>query len=254
VSAAGSLEYAQARLWARNGRRPDEALWHRLEAVRAFPALLDTARGLPAFRDWVAGIAPTADAHAIEAVLRDHWRRLAAEVTRWMPEPWQPATAWCATVADIPVLQYLARGGPERDWIVGDPAYRNLHAGAIAAAPDLAWLMPLAHAWRQPDTMAAAWHAELMRRVPRTPFAEDNTLHDVELAFAAHFRSYAVATLRDGRPMRRALEARLRALFRRALVEPAAAFIFLALSALDVERLRGELLRRAAFPRLRLAS
>jgi len=38
------------------------------------------------------------------------------------------------------------------------------------------------------------------------------------------------------------------------MLTPAAAFIFIALSALDCERLRGELLRRVVFPRLPLAS
>jgi hypothetical protein len=38
------------------------------------------------------------------------------------------------------------------------------------------------------------------------------------------------------------------------VLDPAAAFVFLALSALDVERLRGELVRRAAFPRAPLAT
>jgi len=50
--------------------------------------------------------------------------------------------------------------------------------------------------------------------------------------------------------MRRALAVRLSLLYRRATLDPAVAFIFLALSALDMERLRGELLRRALFPRL----
>ena len=59
--------------------------------------------------------------------------------------------------------------------------------------------------------------------------------------------------MRDGWPLRRALQARLALLFRRAMLDPAAAFIFLALTALDLERLRGELLRRAAFPGVAMA-
>jgi hypothetical protein len=51
-------------------------------------------------------------------------------------------------------------------------------------------------------------------------------------------------------PARRALSSRLIALYRRAMLDPAAVFIFLALSALDIERLRGELVRRAIFPGL----
>jgi len=41
---------------------------------------------------------------------------------------------------------------------------------------------------------------------------------------------------------------------RRAMLDPAAAFAYLALIALDLERLRGELLRRAAFPGLPLVA
>jgi hypothetical protein len=52
----------------------------------------------------------------------------------------------------------------------------------------------------------------------------------------------------DGTPLVRALSARLTLLFRRAVLDPAAAFVFLAQIALDLQRLRGELLRRAAFP------
>jgi hypothetical protein len=60
--------------------------------------------------------------------------------------------------------------------------------------------------------------------------------------------------VRDGWPLRRTLQARLTLLFRRAMLDPAAAFAYLALTALDLERLRGELLRRAAFPALVAAS
>jgi hypothetical protein len=53
---------------------------------------------------------------------------------------------------------------------------------------------------------------------------------------------------------RRALGSRLTHLYRRATLEPAVAFVFLALSALDMERLRGELLRRAIFPSIEMAA
>ena len=46
----GSLEYAQARLSARYGERPDEIAWRRIEHLRELPALLDAAR-ISAFGD-----------------------------------------------------------------------------------------------------------------------------------------------------------------------------------------------------------
>jgi hypothetical protein len=71
---------------------------------------------------------------------------------------------------------------------------------------------------------------------------------------AAHRAAMRDPALRDGTPLRRALQAKLTLLFRRAMLDPAAAFVFLAQIALDLERLRGELLRRAAFPALPLAA
>ena len=70
----------------------------------------------------------------------------------------------------------------------------------------------------------------------------------------AHRSALADPAINDGVLLRGALVSRLSALYRRAALDPAAAFIFLALSALDMERLRGELLRRAIFPRLGLAA
>ena len=55
------------------------------------------------------------------------------------------------------------------------------------------------------------------------------------------------------RGLDRTLQARLAPWLRRAAAEPAAAFVHLALCALDLERLRGELLRRALFPQISLA-
>jgi hypothetical protein len=115
-------------------------------------------------------------------------------------------------------------------------------------------LTPLAGAWRQPDDLPAAWRAEWSRRAPSEAFADPSLMRELQRTFATHVSRYGTATIRDGWPLRRALQARLLGLFRKAMAEPAAAFIFLALCALDFERLRGELLRRAAFARLPLAS
>ena len=254
MKGAGSIEYAHARLWARNGERPDETDWRRLEVAREFSALLDAARALPAIGNWIAGIAPEGNAHEVEAKLRDRWRALVVEVAGWMPDEWQLAVTWCAVLVDVPVIQYLAHGGPPLSWMLRDPVYRDMKCGDPGVAPELGLLAPLALEWRRPEAMAAAWHEEWVRRAPHDAFADEAPRRDLQRAFAAHFRRFDEATIRDGWPLRRALQSRLLVLFRRAVLEPAAAFIFLALCALDFERLRGELLRRAAFPRLRLAS
>ena len=254
---AGGIEYANARLWARHGERPDEAVWRRVEVIRDFSALLEAARRLPALRNWVAGITPGAGVHEIEAKLRDQWRALAADVAGWMPDAWKPAVQWCSALVDVSVVQYLARGGAVLPWMQRDPLYRDLiidDPGVPPAALGEGRLAPLASAWHRPDDLAAAWREEWSRRLPHDGFTDNALLHALERALAAHYRQIGEATIGDGSPLRRALQARLVVLFRKAVLEPMAAFIFLALSALDFERLRGELLRRAAFPRLRLAT
>ena len=65
---------------------------------------------------------------------------------------------------------------------------------------------------------------------------------------AAHLAEFRNPATRDGERCGDALAARLTLLFRRAMLDPAAAFIYLALVAQDGERLRGELVRRAALP------
>ena len=91
--AAGSLEYAHARLSARYGERPDELAWRRIEHVRELPALLDAARA--------SALAPLDRAASRRAARRTRssarcaatGASLVAEVAGWMPEDWQAAVA-----------------------------------------------------------------------------------------------------------------------------------------------------------------
>ena len=64
-----------------------------------------------------------------------------------------------------------------------------------------------------------------------------------------HDRAFVAADPAQGWVLRGSLRAQLSLLLRRATLEPAAAFIHLALCALDLERLRAELLIRYVFAR-----
>jgi hypothetical protein len=246
----GSLDYAQARLSARYGQRPDEIAWRRIEHLRELPALLDAAR-ISAFGVWLVGIGPTSTAHQIEGLLRDHWRSLVAEVAAWMPDEWQPAVRWCAVAADLPVVQHLARGETALPWMPDDAVYRELaerDAAGPGALPAEGPFAPLRAAWTEPAGLGNAWRAEWRRRVPAVAGDDVTLLDELGRVLHRHLAAFRDPSVRDGWPLRRALEARLVLLFRRAMLDPAAAFIYLVLTALDLERLRGELVRRAAFP------
>jgi hypothetical protein len=250
----GSLEYAQARLSARFGDRPDELAWRKLEHVRELAALLDVARG-SAFRTWVGGLSEVSTAHEIEAILRRHWRDRVAEVAAWTPDEWREAVLWCAILPDVPVIAHLARGHPALAWMRDDPLYHDLvdsEPGTCPWALGVGPLAPLATGWNDPGRLAALWRAEWERRAPD---AGDAALRsDLGRALTSHLAAFHEPVVSDGWPLRHALEARLTLLFRRAMLDPMAAFAYVALIALDLERLRGELLRRAAFPGLRLVA
>lgn len=245
----GSLDYAQARLQCRHGQRAGDAAWQRLEVAREFNALLDAARHTP-LQPWLVGITLHSSAHQIEAVLRGHWRATVAEVAGWMPMPWQPAIRWCGVLPDLPVLQHLLRGGEPEAWMCDDADWRVIcqrpvteRAGALAEGA----FASLAAVGATP--VMRAWWAEWQRRRPRPMGGADDALRQLMATLQAHGAAFAAAPPGPGGLLRRALQARLSLLLRRATLEPALAFIHLALCALDLERLRGELLARALFPR-----
>jgi len=250
----GSLEFAHARLSSRYGERPDDIAWRKLEHVRELAALLDVARN-SAFRTWVGGISAVATPHEIEAVLREHWRDHVAEVAGWMPDEWCAAVLWCAIVPDLAVIAHLARGHAALPWMRDDPVFRALvdtEAGACPAALGAGPLAALAAGWDDPGRIVPLWRVEWERRAPAR--GDPDLRAELGRALGAHLAAFHDPALKDGWPLRRALQARLTLLLRRAMLDPAAAFAYLALIALDLERLRGELLRRAAFPGLPLVA
>jgi hypothetical protein len=246
----GSLEYAHARLSARFGARPDELAWRRIEHLRDAAALIDAAR-TSAFARWITRIEQGSPPHAIDRELRDRFREQVAEVAAWMPEAWRPAILWCATAVDLPAVSHLARGGAALPWMRDDAAMRDLterESAGLGATPAGGALAPLSAAWADPERLADLWRAEWRRRIPRRAGGEPTLLDALARAIAAHRAALRDPALSDGTALRRALQARLTLLFRRAVLDPAAAFVFVAQIGLDLERLRAELLRRAAFP------
>ena len=247
----GSLEYAQARIGARHGERLREADWHRIEVLRELRPLLEFARST-ALRPWLAGIDADSSVHRLEAALRDRWRTVVGEVASWMPARWRPALAWWSVLPDLAPLQHLARDEEPAAWMRDDDAWRELCASAPEArAARLAGgpLAALAAAWPAPETLAQVWQAEWRRRWPEQRRDTGDMLEHLASVLLEHERRFSVATSGQGWLQRTSLRARLALLLRRATLDPAAAFIHLMLCALDLERLRAELVRRILFVR-----
>lgn len=249
MSAGGSLEFAHARLCARFGARPDDSVWRRIEVVRDAAGVLDVVRA-SSLAPFVAGIGPDVTAPALEAAARRHWRALVRDVAGWMPAPWQPAVRWCAVLADLPTLAALGRQAPP-PWLGNDPVLRGIVEGTSAADRALAALVRAGtgDAQRLRAAWEARWHALLPEPLPAHPL-----LQRLVQMLAEHAHRFARAHPADAWPLRRGLAARVVLLFRRAGVDPAQAFAFLALTALDYERLRGELVPRSLLPQRTLAA
>jgi hypothetical protein len=250
-----AIEYAQARLQARYGVRPGPGAWQRIETIRELPALFEMTR-TTAFRPLVAGLAPDQPLHEMEARLRAHWRELASEVTGWLPGPWQRAAEWFACIADLPLIEHLLRGGAAAPWMHGDPVFGALaDAGPqerrrVVANGPLAGLEVDLAADPRPTALAEAWIAVLRARLPEAAGDEALHLEALSRVLSRHWHAIVAAQAGEAEGLRRLLAARLETLFRRAALTPAAGLCYLAIAALDFLRLRGEIMRRAALPRL----
>jgi hypothetical protein len=236
---------------ARHGQRLDETDWRRIETLRGFVPTLELLRAGP-LRPWLVGVGEHTDSHRIELLLRRHWRATVEEVAAWLPAAWQPAVRWCAWLPELAALQHLARGGEPPRWMRDDEVWRD--ACALPPAEREAWLASgsaaaLAPGWRAPDAVGELWLAAWRRRLPALGGGDRAGLDALARQLHDHRHEFGRAALGQGAALRAQLQSRLVAILRRLAPQPAVVFVHLALAALDLERLRAELLRRLLFPR-----
>ena len=232
----GAIEYAQARLGARFGMLPDDLAWSRIANVREPAMLLDTIRSTSLAR-WIRGLAPAHDVHEVEATLRAAWRDEVRQVAAWMPPRWQRAVLWWRYWLDLPWLDHLARGGLTPGWVRSDALSGELVARDDA---DLAALRTLLAAGDGTQGWLRAWREQW------PPGPTPGLTECMRMMVRAHAVERGVM---PGMQRRRALRRAATLLFRRTMLEPAAAFCYLAALAMDVEQLRGALVRSLLFAR-----
>ena len=191
----GSLEFAQARLQARHGARPSDAVWSSLHAAVSLPALLEAARS-SAIRPLTAGLESAATPDDVERLLGERLVARIAEVANWMPQKWRPAIEWTSRLLDLDVHTAEAR----EEWL---------------------------------DAFRASW--------PPCSSTDRAGMEELVAVIERHVHDFARAPLDEAWPRRLLLQAQLESLFRRHALAPAAAFAHLAIVALDLERLRAEI-------------
>jgi hypothetical protein len=248
MSANPRWSYVQARLQARHGERLQETDWRAIEAARSIDEFIARAR-VTALRRFTERVNARMSSHAVERMLRDTWRVYVAELASWVPAAWCQAVLWTSLLPELPIIDGALRGeAPE--WIEQDPAFAELakaDAQKRNVTPANSPLDALVASNGREKTLAARWYTHWRSLWPRRQ-AANRALLDLIATIIAHVERLDRAGLQEASASyRRDLARKLTRMFRRHGGSPAAMFCHLALVALDLERLRGDLVRRRLF-------
>ena len=239
--------YVQARLQARHGERLQERDWLVLEAAQSLEHYLERARST-SLRRFTEHLSGQLSGHAIERALRTDWRAYVSEVAAWVPRAWQPSVMWVTYLPDLPVLEHLLAGQIPA-WAREDPVYAPLAGIDVqvrGSFPMGTPLYPLAHSRHSTTTVPALWLRHWRALWPSASASQLQGLDDL-VASVISRRGQSSGTTDAGSVRRADLLRAVVRLFRRHGVTPVAMFSSLLLLALDLERLRGGLVRRCLF-------
>lgn len=249
MSADPHWSYVQARLQSRHGDRPDEAAWHALEAVQTADPFIERSRAT-SLRRFTEQVSAGMTSHAIERMLRGAWRAYVAEIASWLPAAWRPAVSWTALLPDLPAIDALLKGEAPV-WAQHDPAlalFTETDAAQRRAALEASPLAPLLPNEGDDVPLGVRWARHWRTLWPKQNAADSRALNAFANAVQAHVERLALAGAQESSAThRRALEKTVTRLFRRHGASPTAVFGHLALTALDLERLRGGIVRRRLF-------
>jgi hypothetical protein len=176
-----------------------------------------------------------------------------------MPPAWRPATLWLSGLVDLPALCHLARGDALLSWMSQDPVLRPYCIADVVERQTRLRQDILAFMESQSESPAADAPNEddFESQVRRAWYRHWRRLWPARREAGSIDRLVALVEAGAREPQstgQQALLRRLRALFRDLTLRPAAAFVFLALVAVDIARLRAELLRHALLRESGLAS
>ena len=248
MSARARFAYVQVRLQARHGARPDEALWRSLQGTSDFANYLQLARHTP-LQSWVRTLDPGQSSDEIEAELRRLFRHHVDEVAGWVPPVWRPAVVWVRRLPDLPALQHLLSGEPVPAWLQDDAELRDMGCLAVDSRLEAmqhsdcnVFLM----ASQTGESLTDAWLNHWRTLWPGTA-RQNQALEKLADALHRYLRVLQADSCESVQTRCEALHVQLVGAFRRYSFQPAAVFSYLALTALELARLRGDLLVRQLF-------
>jgi hypothetical protein len=242
--------YAHTRLQSRHGMRPDQRTWQLVESQRDLANYLQSARQTP-LQSWVTGLQSTDHHQLIEATLIQQYRDYIQDVARWIPAEWRAAVRWVARLPYLPAIHYLASGKTPYDWMMEDLELKPY----ISINPEQRFDLllqspygPLVVAWQQGKSMVTAWLEIWQSLWPATRRSHRQPMYELIRVVTDHLAAFQQLALTATWREREKLAYTLTMMFRRYAFQPVAVFVHLLLVALDVERLRGAIVRRSVFP------
>ncbi|MGB5734527.1 MAG: hypothetical protein WBM40_08805 [Thiohalocapsa sp.] len=236
--------YAQARLQARYAELPTETDWRRLSGARQLSGWLEEARS-GALKRWVKGFSAQSDSHDIERGVRAQFIETVEQVADFLPAPWHDAVAWCRWLPLLGLFDHVRGGGRLPAWALDDPRLRSLLGEDKAFDPSA--LADAGIDGLLADDASRQWLAQWRQSWPRCKPTYLAAVDALVLRGHQHLQQFREAPLDKAWTLRQLLRERLRLEFHLHLLQPASAFIFLSLVALDLERLRRALLDRQLF-------
>ena len=237
--------YAQARAQARHGDRLTPSRWRAVESSadlgRSIHALRGTALG-PAIQHFTGAASP----HTIERTLRAAWRNEVERASRWVPRAWRDSVIWTAWLPDLEAIGHLLDGGKVLPWMHEDTVLTRLALEAVDERPGAIE----SHLGRLPehDSFDAGqwWYEQWLERLP-TADLRGTGLSDLANYLKAFGKTRwelkSPSTSKD--ESGEALGQQITRLLHRRAGRPVSVYCHLALTALELLRLRGGLVRRS---------
>jgi hypothetical protein len=166
-----------------------------------------------------------------------------------MPTRWQQPLRWIKRLIDLPALQYLLAGGEPLVWMKSDPCIGDftaddpqLRVQAMIEAGNKA----LVDSLQQDGSILAGWLSQWNSIRPRS-LQLNHGLRSVEKLLNEHVKRQ---TTQQGMMLPTDYDQlldQLRLLFRRYAFQPTAVIAYLVIVAVDVYRIRSDLLQRLFF-------
>jgi hypothetical protein len=237
--------YAQARAQARLADRLPPARWRAVESSTALGRYLLGLRGTalaPVVQHFTASASP----HAIERALRQHWQREVQHASLWVPRAFRDAVSWVAWLPYLDSVAYLLNGGTALPWMHEDDVLGPFVEGEAdqrrQALESVLGRLPPAGDF-VPTTW---WHDRWLERLPAAPTEIRGLIELLRLlrTFVGSDSGPASPSATTDDSLERLSQACAR-LLHRLTGTPATVYCHLALTAIELMRLRGGLVRHS---------